>query len=141
VSTRLRLVWDPNDRLRADARLYYSEIDTQARWFNIDFGNDVNNTSLPVRVNNPGMNERELGQLSLKLDYELDAGTLTSITSFDTIEEILTGDQFDFLPIEDSLFFNIGIPIGPGQFLFDDLAQSQYLDVETFSQEVRFTSR
>ncbi|HEX7081353.1 MAG TPA: TonB-dependent receptor [Gammaproteobacteria bacterium] len=131
VSGRLRLLWEPNDRLQTDARLYYSEVDTQALYFNIDFNNDVNNTSLPVRVNNPGMNERELGQLAFKLDYELDAGTFTSITSFDTIEEILTGDQFDFLPIEESLF----------RALFgDDWAQSQFLDVETVSQEVRFTS-
>ena len=138
ISTRLRLIWEPNDRLTTDARLYYSEIDTQALYFNIvadpfdptDFG-DVNDTSLPVRVNNPGINERELGQLSFKLDYETNAGTFTSITSFDSVEEILTGDQFDFLPIEESFFFPI--------FGFD-WAQSQFLDVDTWSQDLRFTS-
>jgi iron complex outermembrane receptor protein len=137
VSLRARLLWDPSDRLRADARIYMSQVDTQALYFNIDFGGDVNNTSLPVRVNNPGINERDLSQLSFKVDYETDSGTLTSITSWDSIEEILTGDNFDFLPIMDSLFFNISIP---GTGLFDDIAQSQFLDVSTFSQEVRFTS-
>lgn len=128
-SARLRLIWDPTERFRADVRLYYSEVETQALYFNIV--GDANDTSLPVRVNNPGINDRDLGQLSLKLDYETDAGTLTAITSFDTIEEILTGDQFDFLPIPESFFFNL---------LGDDWAQSQFLDVETWSQEVRFTS-
>jgi iron complex outermembrane recepter protein len=131
TSARLRLLWEPTERLRTDARLYYSEVETQALYFNIDFLGDVNNTSLPVRVNNPGINDRELSQLSFKVDYETDRGTLTSITSFDSIEEILTGDQFDFLPIEESLF----------NFLFgDDWAQSQFLDVDTVSQEIRFTS-
>src|SRR5690606_3218951 len=140
TSARLRLLWDPSDRLRTDARLYYSEVDTQALYFTIDFGQDANNTTLPVRVNNPGVNGRELGQLAFRVDYDLDAGTVTSITSFDSIEEILTGDQFNNLPIEESLFRNIGVPLAPGVVIFDDLAQSQYLDVETWSQEVRFTS-
>ncbi|MDX1563337.1 MAG: TonB-dependent receptor, partial [Gammaproteobacteria bacterium] len=131
TSIRARLLWEPNDRLRTDARFYTSEVETQALYFNIDFGNNVNETRLPVRVNNPGVNDRDLSQLAFKLDYDADWGTFTSITSADSIEEILTGDQFDFLPIEDSLFF----------FLFgDDFAQHQYLDVDTLSQELRFTS-
>jgi len=137
VSARARLIWEPNDRLKTDARIYYSQLDTQALYFNIvdDPYNfilgDVNNTSLPVRVNNPGENGRDLGQLAFKLDYTTDVGTLTSITSFDSVEEILTGDAFDFLPITDSYLYNV---IGV------DLNQSQYLDVNTWSQEVRFTS-
>jgi iron complex outermembrane receptor protein len=94
---------------------------------------DVNDTSLPVRVNNPGINDRDLSQLSLKLDYDMEFGTFTSITSFDSLEEILTGDQWDFLPIEESFLVGLG-------FGLDDRAQHQFLDVEAFSQEFRFTS-
>lgn len=137
TSARARLIWEPNGRLTTDARLYYSKVNTQSLYFVIDYGGDANNTSIPVRVNNRGINDRELGQLSFKLDYDTDIGTLTSITSWDSIEEILTGDNFDFKPIQESLFYNIGIP---GTTLFDDIAQSQYLNVDTFSQEVRFTS-
>ncbi|HEX6997130.1 MAG TPA: TonB-dependent receptor [Gammaproteobacteria bacterium] len=147
VSARARLLWEPNDRFSADARLYVSEVDTQALYFNIVGTDpvtnplDVNNTSLPVRVNNPGENGRDLSQLSLKLDYETDAGTLTSITSFDSVEEILTGDQFDFLPIEESLFYFLGTVVGlPFPYGPWDWAQAQFLDVDTVSQEVRFTS-
>src|SRR5690606_19597503 len=95
TSARLRLLWDASDRLTTDARLYYSKIDTQALYFVADFNEASNNTSIPIRVNNPGINERELSQLSFKLDYDADFATFTSITSFDSIEEILTGDQFD----------------------------------------------
>jgi iron complex outermembrane receptor protein len=128
---------DPSDNLRWDARVYYSEVETQSLYFNISTQNgglgDANDTSLPVRVNNQGFNDRELTQLSFKVDYDTDGGTFTSITSFDTIEEILTGDQFDFLPETESAFMT-------QFFLPFDAAQSQFLDVETFSQEVRFTS-
>jgi iron complex outermembrane receptor protein len=136
TSLRARLIWEPSDRLKADARIYVSEVETQALYFNIvnPFGStptDADNTSLPVRVNNRGVNDRDLSQLAFKLDYELDSATFTSITSIDSIEEILTGDQWNFMPIDESLLVAFG---------FDDQAQHQFLDVETVSQEFRFTS-
>ena len=137
VSVRARLLWEPNDRLKTDARIYSSRVDTQALYFNIinPFGpvgiNDADNTSLPVRVNNPGVNTRDLDQLAFKLDYDTDVGTLTSITSWDSIQELLTGDAWNFVPWDESLYF---------QFIGTDLAQSQFLDVDTVSQELRFTS-
>ncbi|HLF09869.1 MAG TPA: TonB-dependent receptor [Gammaproteobacteria bacterium] len=137
TSARLRLIWEPSEKLRADARLYMSGVNTQALFFNIV--TDVNDTSLPVRVNNAGQNDRDLSQLSFKLDYDTDFGTFTSITSFDTVEEILTGDQFDFLPVQESLFFFLG-SIGVPGFGTYDWAQSQFLDVDMMSQEIRFTS-
>ncbi len=143
ISLRTRLIWEPSDRLTADARLYVSQVETQALYFNIvgfpsALPNDVNITSLPVRVNNSGVNDRDLEQLAFKLDYDADWGTFTSITSWDSVEEILTGDQFDFLPITESFFFNLYGVIFP--FDAQDWDQSQFLDVDTFSQEIRFTS-
>ncbi len=58
----------------------------------------MNDVSLPVRVNNAGVDERNLKGASLKADFETGIGTITSITAFDHIDELLTGDQFDFLP-------------------------------------------
>jgi iron complex outermembrane receptor protein len=137
TSARARLIWEPNDRLTTDLRYYTSEVNTQALYFNIvgpplsGVPLDVNYTGLPVRVNNAGQNDRDLSQLSFKLDYDTDFGIFTAITSFDSIEEILTGDQYDFKPINESAF---------RLFFGDDWAQSQFLDVDTFSQEVRLTS-
>jgi iron complex outermembrane receptor protein len=129
LSGRLRLLYEPSDSFTADFRVYGSQVDTQALYFNIT--ESVNDTSLPVRVNNRGNNERDMYGASLKLDFETSAGTLTSITAYDELEEILTGDQFDFLPIPESALAGIGFP---------DQAQHQWLDVDAISQELRFTS-
>jgi iron complex outermembrane receptor protein len=129
TSGRLKLLWEPSDAMSADFRVSFSHVETQALYFNIT--EQVEDTSLPVRVNNPGENERDLMSASLKLDFAVGGGTLTSITAYDTIEELLTGDQFDFLPIPESVLFD--------QFGADQ-AQHQWLDVEAVSQEIRYTS-
>lgn len=129
VSARARLIWEPSERFSADLRAYVSQVDTQALYFNIT--GSVNDTSLPVSVNNRGVNERDLTGASVKLEWNTDAGTLTSITSYDTVEELLTGDQFNFLPIPQSVLF---------RFFGADQAQHQFLDVSALSQEIRFAS-
>jgi iron complex outermembrane receptor protein len=129
LSARATLLWSPTDQFTADLRGSFSRLRTQALYFNIV--DDVNDTSLPIRVNNPGQNDRDMENVALRLNWETGAGTFSSVTSYDTLSEILTGDAFNFLPIEESLFY----------FLFGfDLNQSQYLDVEAISQEIRFTS-
>jgi iron complex outermembrane recepter protein len=130
LSARALLLWEPNDNFTADLRGYISDVSTQALYFNIT--ESVNDTSLPVRVNNRGVNDRDMYGFSLKMDYESGLGTLTSVTAYDELEEILTGDQFDFLPIEESAIFRL-TP-------FPDQAQHQFLDVEAWSQELRLTS-
>jgi iron complex outermembrane receptor protein len=129
LSGRLRLLWEPSKDLSADVRVYASGVRTQALYFNIT--EDVNDTSLPVRVNNAGVNERNLFGTSLKLDYVRPQGTLTSITAYDQLSEILTGDQFDFLPIQESVLF---------KFFGADQAQHQFLDVKAVSEAVQFAS-
>jgi iron complex outermembrane recepter protein len=129
VSGRLRLVWEPSNELSADVRVHASQVRTQALYFNIT--ESVNDTSLPVRVNNPGVNTRNVFGTSLKLDYATPLGTLTSITAYDWFNELLTGDQFDFLPIEDSALFNVAGA---------DQAQHQFLDVSAVSEALHFAS-
>jgi iron complex outermembrane receptor protein len=129
VSGRLRLLWEPSNTLSADVRVYGSQVQTQALYFNIT--ESVNDTSLPVRVNNPGVNERNMFGTSLKLDYVTPLGTLTSITAYDWFNELLTGDQFDFLPIEESVLFD---------FFGADQAQHQFLDVSAVSEALHFAS-
>jgi iron complex outermembrane receptor protein len=129
VSGRLRLVWEPSNELSADVRVYASGVRTQALYFNIT--ESVNDTSLPVRVNNAGVNERNMFGTSLKLDWVRPLGTLTSITAYDKFNELLTGDQFNFLPIEESVLFN---------FFGADQAQHQYLSVDAVSEALHFAS-
>ncbi|MFZ2508770.1 MAG: TonB-dependent receptor [Steroidobacteraceae bacterium] len=129
LSARLKLIYQPSDSFKADFRVSFSQVDTQALYFNIT--EQADDTSLPVRVNNRGENERDMISASLKLEWALGGGTLTSITAYDTLEELLTGDQFNFLPIPESVLF---------QFFGSDQAQHQWLDVEAVSQEIRYTS-
>jgi iron complex outermembrane receptor protein len=129
VSGRVRVIWEPSKALSADVRVYGSRVDTQALYFNIT--ESVNDTSLPVRVNNAGVDQRNMFGTSLKLDYVRPLGTLTSITAYDRFNELLTGDQFDFLPIPESVLF---------KFFGADQAQHQFLDVNAVSEALQFAS-
>jgi iron complex outermembrane recepter protein len=137
ASLRGNLLLEPATDWEIDLRASVDLLRTQALYFNIV--DDVNDTSLPVRVNNAGQNDRDMYNLAAKVTYRGDHFTATSITSYDTVSEILTGDAFDFLPIPESFFFNLfEFLFGPGNGF--DLNQSQFLDVEAFSQELRFES-
>jgi len=128
-SIRGKLLWQPTDNFSVDLRGYVSLLKTQAFYYNIV--NDVNDVSLPVRVNNPGIDDRDIYNVSLKVDYNADWGSIRSLTSYDRVSEILTGDAFNFLPIRESLLF---------QFFGFDLNQSQYLDVRAISEDLRISS-
>lgn len=135
-SLRANLLFEPSDRLTIDLRGSMNQLRTQGFYYNIV--GDVNDIA-DVRVNNPGQNDRDIYNVSARVEYEGDNVVFTSVTSYDTLDEIITGDAFDFLPIQDSFFFNLfEAIIGPGEGF--DLNQSQFLDVEAFSQEIRLAS-
>jgi iron complex outermembrane recepter protein len=137
LAGRIKLLWEPTDNLTADFRASFSQFDGQGFNYRIastptndptcgGFFNCYNaNDNLDVRVVNPGNNEKDLMTISLKLDYETEYGTFTSITAYDDIDEINTGDNYPFLPIAEGGF---------------GLGQSQYFDIQTTAQEFRFTS-
>ena len=137
IAVRGNLLFDTGDGITMDLRASYARLETQALYFNIV--NDVNDTSLPIRVNNRGQNDRDILNVAAKFRYEGDNYSFTSITSYDTVKEVLTGDAFDFLPIQQSFFFNLFESIfGAGNGF--DLNQSQYVNVKALSQEMRFES-
>ncbi|MGZ6016893.1 MAG: TonB-dependent receptor, partial [Phenylobacterium sp.] len=144
LNARLKFLFKPTDSFTADLRFTADRTWTQALYYNITYYGglpfppysslsvpDVNNTSLPVRVNNPGKNNRAIYDASLKMDFETGGGTFTSISGYNLTKEILTGDSYDFLPINDSLLH---------LFYGYDQNQSQFLRVRTLTQEFRFTS-
>jgi len=81
-------------------------------------------------ANNRGSDEREVGQLSLRLVYEMDWATLTTVSAYDWLEQEVTGDQFPY---------TANSTINPGISFFDG-GQTQFVDVDAFSQEIRLTS-
>jgi len=143
LSGRLRLLWQPGENFTGDLRFAFSNLDTRALYFVIprdDEANpfssfttppDANDVTSPIQLDNPGENGRDLYSGSLKLDFGTGAGTLTSVTAYNTTKEILTGDAYDFRPAATSV----------NMALFgNDLTQSQYLNVKILSQELRLTS-
>lgn len=135
-SLRANLLVEATDRLTFDLRGSVNQLRTQGLYYNIVA--DVNDIA-DVEVNNPGQNDRDIYNVSLKVEYAGDNAVFTSISSYDTLQEVLTGDAFDFKPIPESFFFNLfEFLFGPGNGF--DLNQSQFLDVEAFSQEVRLAS-
>lgn len=129
LNLRANLLWTPAPELSVDLRGAISRLKTRAFYYNIVA--DVNDVSLPVRVNNRGIDNRDMNNIALRLSYESDIGTFSSVSSYDTVSEILTGDGFDFKPIPESLLF---------QFFGIDINQSQYLDVSAYSQDLRYES-
>ena len=135
LNARLSFLFEPTDNFSADLRLSTDLLKTRALYYVIDdFGsptfNDPNFTSRPIDLNNSGKNDRKIYDAALKLNYGTDAGTFTSITGYNSVWEILTGDGYPFDPFGP-------FPINRLGFNFN---QSQFLDVQTFSQELRFTS-
>jgi len=158
-SGRVRLLWRPSDQLTADLRFYGNYVDTTAYYYIIPRSDEANpfssfttppnanDVTSPIQTNNLGTDTRQVTDIALKLDYAAGGGTFTSITDWDHTKEIDTGDAYDFRPITTSIFYNcptcLGLPPGlptaaqGGPF---DLSQSQFIDVTTYSQELRFTS-
>jgi iron complex outermembrane recepter protein len=143
LSARARFIWEPNDNFTGDLRFSMSDLSTKALYFVIprdDEANpfstfftapDANNVSEQIQLDNPGINDRDLFNASLKLDFGAGDGTITSVSAYNTTEEILTGDAFDFRPAANSIFMAL---------FGTDLNQSQFLDIESYSQEIRYTS-
>ena len=143
-SIQLRLDWLLSGAWTADLRFYASNTkggSLNYNWQAYDYEldaftfapGDANNTDLIYEQNNRGENDRDILEAAIKLEREASWGTLTSITSFNRLEEWYGSDQ---APYSESL---TQYPFGPG-IPFDGIAQ-QYWDVDAFSQELRLTSR
>jgi len=143
LAGRLRLTFKPSDTFSGDVRLSYENLDTRGFYFVIprdDEANpfstfttppNANDVSSPIQVDQTGVDNRDLFTGAVKLDFKLGGGTLSSISSYNSTEEIITGDAYDFRPAATSIF-NV--------LLGFDLNQSQFLDLSSWSQEIRFTS-
>ena len=123
-----RLLWEPNEELSIDFRASYVDEDGGATWFSVtDLMGPTNNDKVSEGLlEDPvadllGAYERTLRDYSIKLDYEIAGGTITSISSYNEISKFFEGD-LDNSP--DAI-------IQPA---------SQELDLDAWTQEIRFTS-
>lgn len=81
-------------------------------------------------ANNPGFDDRTVGQVSLRWQYDMEWATLSSVSAYDWLTQSNGGDQFPY---------TANSTIRPGMS-FSDGTQTQYVDVSSFSQELRLTS-
>jgi iron complex outermembrane receptor protein len=150
-SGRLRLLWKPADQWSADLRVFRDRVETTAYYyiiprtteanvFSSGTVSNANDVTSPIQTNNLGTDYRDVTDAALKLDYSPGFGTFTSVSDYNHTKEIDTGDAFDFRPITTSLLYAAtgGVPAFLGGPF--DISQSQFIDVKTFSQELRFTS-
>jgi iron complex outermembrane receptor protein len=152
-SGRLRLLWRPSDAWTADLRVFRDRVETTAYYYIIprdDEANvfstfttapNANNVTSPIQDNNLGVDYRDVLDTAFKADYTAGLGTFTSVTDYNTTKEIDTGDAYDFRPVNSSIAFNVffaGIPAALGGPL--DESQAQFIDMKTWSQELRFTA-
>ena len=83
-------------------------------------------------ANNLGLDERDAEQISLRINADLGFATLRSVTAYDHIEQTTFSDQFPYTAAS-TLNPAPPFPLGDG-------IQSQHIEVEAFSQELRLTS-
>lgn len=120
VNGRARLLYTPTDRLTVDLRGAYSDLRSGLSYYVALPDGMANNSSIPIQADRLGKGYRKLGDVSLKIDYELGGGKLTSITAYSKVHEFLYED-LDWTPVS-------------------ILELSQDLRVRSISQELRYTS-
>ncbi len=135
-SGRVRLIFKPTENFRADFRIGYGETSGGALYFvrnnrdingNYNFGLTSPNTSHPddigppIESNNRGEGLRKIFTASLKLDWDFDLGTLTSVSAYDWVNEWTKADNSPYTR-------TLGT------------TQAAERDIKSKSQELRFTS-
>ncbi|GAA0481535.1 TonB-dependent receptor [Parasphingorhabdus litoris] len=139
------LRFTPSDELTIDLRATHTENDGDALNYTfqgvttdpvtgevIGFASlaDANAVQRRFSANNRGFDDRKVSQISLLINYDLGFGNLSSATAWDKLRQSIGGDQFPY---------SANTTVNPG-ISFSDGTQTQFVDVEAVSQEIRLTS-
>ncbi len=119
-SVRGNLLFTPTDRLTMSLTGTVDSIDAGAAYYSPFFDGDNVSKPKPVVMDRKGQATRDIKDFSLKVDYDFDAVTLTSISAYSTLESYLDED-LDWTEL-------------------DLLSATQAVDNKAFSQELRLTS-
>jgi iron complex outermembrane recepter protein len=154
VSLQGLLKWLPNDKFSAQLRGSFARTNGGSLNYHfqgagllangrIDPANPVN-FSIPGNANlvsdtfisrDIGTDRRTIGDVSLKLAYDLDFATVSSVSAWNHVEEFYGGDGYPYGN-------TTTLRLIPGSDAFDvDASATQYLDVTARSEELRLTSR
>ncbi len=117
---RAKVLFNLSDNLRLDLRASYSKLDAGSAYYVNTESTFLGNAVGVIQGDVPGVAKVETWDLTAKIDWESDYGTLTSITSYNDVYEN-NYQEIDWTPFS---------------FLEGRLID----DVQGFTQEVRFTS-
>lgn len=149
MALRGHLRWEASDTITADLRASYVKTDGGSVNFTyqpavidrttglpaaFDFTiSDANLVDRQFFANNLGNDERELWQVSLRVNFDLDFADLLFTSAYDSVQQLSRGDQFPY---------STASTITPAPpFPFFDGTQTQFVDLDAFSQEIRLTSK
>jgi iron complex outermembrane receptor protein len=138
---RLQLLWEPTEKFHALANVHGWDLDGTARMFRaniLEKGSDeLVDGYEQDKVSQDGLNEQRIRSFGgvLKLDYELGKATLTSVTGYETLDEMYSRGDIDggfgavFAP-----------PSGPGFIPFPSESADGLPKLDQFTQELRLAS-
>jgi iron complex outermembrane receptor protein len=140
LAWRLQFLWKPVVRANVLVNVHGWDIDGTARIFRANIirpgTNDLVGDYDQETVFQDGLNEQtvESNGVALKMDYAFDAGTLTSVTGFETLEMFSRGD------IDGGFGASFAPPFGPGFIPFNSESSDGIPDLDQLTQELRFAS-
>ncbi len=148
---RGHLAFDFSERFGADVRVSYTENQNDALLFTFqgalvdpqtglvtgaDFSiADANQVQRTFVANNPGFDDREVFQASLRWNYDFGWAELQSATAYDSIFQFTGGDQFPYTAQTslNTAADAIGFPLGDG-------TQTQHINIDAISSDLRLVS-
>lgn len=120
LNLRGRLIFTPAERLTIDLRGSYGDLKGGASWYIPLPDGQPNNTSVPIQNDLLGKSPRKTKDASLKIDYEFDPFTLSSVSAYNDTKIDLVED-LEWTPVS-------------------ALGARQIRGYESFSQEFRLSS-
>jgi iron complex outermembrane receptor protein len=152
---RVRADWIASEALLVDARFEYQKGDGGSHAYAPQIGVvpglspngtvfggvpitavDTNFAEIPFVSDVPGRYQREIVSGSLKIDYDLQFATFTSVTSYATVEQVSGGKNLPYGNRADRT-----TDLGGWARVFGDQSQNFYDRTKQFDQELRLTSK
>jgi iron complex outermembrane receptor protein len=138
---RLQLLWQPSERFSALANVHGWDLDGTARIFRANILEKGTNALVDGyeqdAVSQDGLNQQEIREYggALKLEYDFGKATLTSVTGYETLDQMYSRGDIDggfgavFAP-----------PSGPGLIPFPSESADGLPELDQFTQELRLAS-
>jgi iron complex outermembrane receptor protein len=152
---RLQLFWTPSDSASLDFRYNNSDLEAGAYWYRPHVRKETSNDYIefPISTDVLTVAFRTIESASLKFDYEIDAGTFTSITAYTETEERYGvpyegrgGNQMGDVDFMNQTYVDrVSATLDPADAeilgtQLQGVGAHNFYEIESFSQELRFSS-